>query len=266
MSQVCDSIETLSMSYLDDELAPEEKRELELHLLECASCRAHLAEERQEVELLRERLATPPASELVRARAMRLLDREDAQVSRALLRERVARWALPGTSFVAAAAALLVFAFARTPSAPSAQRSFGGVVASHPTAALEVTGDETQPWLQRQIAGTVAPRFDGIKLLGGVPLIVAGRRVAKLQYEVRTTGAQRFRFEANLFKALDSDQEFGRPVQVGDHVLYVATINDLPTIAYRDARGIQYLFISRDLSASSLLDVLAQSNLLNAAR
>ena len=46
MSNLCHSIDTLSMAYLDDELAAEERRELELHLGECASCRGHLDGER----------------------------------------------------------------------------------------------------------------------------------------------------------------------------------------------------------------------------
>ena len=43
---LCASIDTLSMAYLDDELAAEERRELELHLVDCASCKQHLDGER----------------------------------------------------------------------------------------------------------------------------------------------------------------------------------------------------------------------------
>ena len=36
---LCESIDTLAMAYLDDELAAEERHELEPHLTECAACR-----------------------------------------------------------------------------------------------------------------------------------------------------------------------------------------------------------------------------------
>ena len=54
---LCDSIDTLSMAYLDDELAAEERRELELHLTECTSCRAHLDGERAEQATLHRALS-----------------------------------------------------------------------------------------------------------------------------------------------------------------------------------------------------------------
>ena len=49
---LCDSIDTLSMAYLDDELAVEERHELETHLTECAICRTHVDGERADHELL----------------------------------------------------------------------------------------------------------------------------------------------------------------------------------------------------------------------
>ena len=39
---LCESIDTLAMAYLDDELASEERRELDTHLTECVSCRAEI--------------------------------------------------------------------------------------------------------------------------------------------------------------------------------------------------------------------------------
>src|ERR1041385_8267360 len=101
---LCESIDTLSMAYLDDELATEERRELELHLTECAACRAHVGSERADHVLIARALAAPPASELLRAKIARSLDAEDKTRRRQWL-----QYALPGSAIVAAAAAIAVF-------------------------------------------------------------------------------------------------------------------------------------------------------------
>ncbi len=122
MNNLCDSIDTLSMAYLDDELAAEELRDLELHLRDCAACRAHVDAERDAIAELRRRLAPPPAPDLLRRRLMVALDAEDAQTARA---PRTS-WILPGAASVAAVAALVLFFVSRTnppaatkPAAPS---------------------------------------------------------------------------------------------------------------------------------------------------
>ena len=74
---LCESIDTLAMAYLDDELAGEERHELEAHLTECAACRAHLDGERIDQQLLRRALVAPPAPDLLRAKIGRALDAED---------------------------------------------------------------------------------------------------------------------------------------------------------------------------------------------
>ena len=61
---LCPNIETLAMAYLDDELVAEERRELELHILDCGSCRAHVDHERAEIASLRQALVAPPAPDL----------------------------------------------------------------------------------------------------------------------------------------------------------------------------------------------------------
>src|SRR6185436_19937339 len=93
---LCNSIDTLAMAFLDDELAAEERRELELHLLDCASCRQHVDGERADISLVR------------KARIARALDGEDAEAARRE-RRRWSQWLLPGTAIAAAAAAILLF-------------------------------------------------------------------------------------------------------------------------------------------------------------
>ncbi len=266
-SQVCNSIDTLSMSYLDEELAPEEKRELELHLLDCSSCRDHLHEERQEVELLRQRLAMPGAPDLVRAKVMRLLDKEDAQTSRSLLTERVGRWLLPGASIAAAAAALLVFAFASTPGdGRDAALPFAKVV-SQPPATLVVHGEApTETWLPTQIAGTVAPRFDGIDLLGGDTVEMNGRLIAKLVYQVSTTSSRRLQLTGYLFRVRAGELTSGNPIRCGGHHLRLGHIGDQPVVTYIDENDVGYIFASRDLSEQAVFELVCTSNLLDQAR
>jgi anti-sigma factor RsiW len=265
MSQVCDTIDTLSMSYLDEELASEEKRELELHLLECTACRERVSEERQEVEMLRQRLVMPPAPDLVRAKVMRSLDREDAQVSRGLLKERVGRWLLPGTSILAAAAALMVFAFLRT---PDPALPFGRVViADHQPAALVIRGEApTQSWVEQQIVGTRTPRFEGIDLLGGNLMSINGRTVARLAYQVRTSGPAIFELEAYLFRVQPNETDVGERVELEGRIVHVSNTNGQPAVTYVDENGIGYLFTSRDLSEKVLLELVGRSNLIDRAR
>lgn len=264
MSQVCDTIDTLSMSYLDEELASEEKRELELHLLECVSCRERVAEERQEVEMLRQRLAMPPTPELVRAKMMRALDREDAQVSRAQLKERVGRWLLPGTSILVAAAALMVFVFART---PDQGLPFGRAVISGQPVALSIRGEApTQNWVEQQIAGTRTPRFEGIDLIGGSMMNIDGRTVARLAYQVRTDGALAFELEAYLFRIKSNETNIGEEVLIQGRIVHVSSSSGQPAVTYVDENGIGYVFTSKDLTERALLELVGSSNLIDRAR
>ncbi|HEU4613604.1 MAG TPA: zf-HC2 domain-containing protein, partial [Kofleriaceae bacterium] len=103
------------MAYLDDELAAEERHELEAHLTECASCRATIDGERADHSLIRRALATPPAPDLLRARIGRALDEHD----RASNKEQRRRWSsylLPSSAILAAAAAIAVFVGVQAPS------------------------------------------------------------------------------------------------------------------------------------------------------
>ncbi|HSR98341.1 MAG TPA: zf-HC2 domain-containing protein, partial [Kofleriaceae bacterium] len=102
---LCHSIDTLAMAFLDDELAGEERRELELHLLDCASCRQHVESERADISLVRKALVVPPASAMLKARIARALDAEDVEAARRD-RRRWSQWVLPGSAIAAAAAAI----------------------------------------------------------------------------------------------------------------------------------------------------------------
>src|SRR6185503_12894375 len=105
---LCDSIDTLAMAYLDDELAAEERHELEAHLTECSECRAHVDGERADHALIKRALVIAPAPDLLRAKLIKALDKEDAESSRAQ-RRRWTQYALPASAMIAAAAAIVMF-------------------------------------------------------------------------------------------------------------------------------------------------------------
>jgi anti-sigma factor RsiW len=105
---LCESIDTLAMAYLDDELAPEERRELETHLTECTSCRGEIDGARADQSLIQGSLVAPRATDTMRMRLLRSFDEADRETARAE-RKRMSSWLLPGGAIAAAAAAILVF-------------------------------------------------------------------------------------------------------------------------------------------------------------
>lgn len=104
MLKLCDDIDTLSMMLCDGELADQELRDVELHLIDCDACRAHVEKDRGFLGELRQRLAPPRAPDLLRQRLGRSLDAVDRKA-----RPSWRALALPGAAAVAAAAALAVF-------------------------------------------------------------------------------------------------------------------------------------------------------------
>jgi anti-sigma factor RsiW len=155
---LCQSIDTLSMAFLDDELAAEERRELELHLLDCASCRHHVEGERADIDLVRRALVAPPASALLKVRIARALDAEDVAAARRE-RRRWSQWLLPGSAMAAAAAAILVFVGVGMPGPGKGSAVIGDVARqqTHPPP-LEIQGASTGTLL-RTIAPVEPPRF-----------------------------------------------------------------------------------------------------------
>jgi anti-sigma factor RsiW len=170
--RLCAFIETLAMAYVDDELAPEERRELELHLIECSACRARLDAERADRELVCTALVAPRAPEMLRARVLRALDTEDRETRP----RRRTGWLLPSASMVAAAAALAVFVGVR---APADQAS--AVVREAPrTAALDV-----QNAIAPSVAhGPRAPLYEAPRLVNRQATRFAGRNAEMLAYVV----------------------------------------------------------------------------------
>jgi anti-sigma factor RsiW len=266
---LCQSIETLSMAYLDDELADEERRELELHLGECRTCKVHLETERAELNVLRTALVPPPAPDLVKARIARALDQEDEQVAgteRQRARSRLGKWLLPGSALVASAAALLVFISVSFKQPQSQQLTVANEVVRQQTRSLplEVQGASTGAWLKEHLAPVEPPQFTepGIELIGARATAVAGHDAALLRYLVNV-GVNRVSLTTVIITELRGDElSNGREVQIGRLVLRVHDADGQPAVSYVDNNHVGYVFTSERMTLKELIEVVVTSDLI----
>ena len=264
---LCNSIDTLAMAFLDDELAGEERRELELHLFDCASCRQHVEGERADISLVRKALVAPPASALLKARIARALDAEDAEAARRE-RRRLSRWFLPGSAIAAAAAAILVFVGIGVPGPGSGSAVIGDVARqqSHQTL-LDTQDVSTTGRLLRTLVPVEPPRFTepGITLLGGRLMLngIGNHDAMLLQYLV-TLESERLHLTAFVLKDIQGDElGGGKGYQVGDLVLRVHDANGIPVVTYVDPRSdVGYVFASEHMTAEELFRLVVSTDLI----
>jgi anti-sigma factor RsiW len=273
---LCQSIETLAMAYLDDELVAEERRELELHLLSCAGCKAHVESERADLALVRKALTPPAAPAKLKVSIQRLLDAEDRAAVRAG-RQRWTRFMLPGSAALAAAAALAVFVTA--PTAPDQPASTGvareAMRVQSRQLPLEVQGAATGPWLRQNFAARLdPPQFTepGIELAGARLTAIAGHDAALLKYLV-TLGGRRVTLTAVVIDRLRGDElSGGRPIKIGDDQrLFLHIADGAPALTYVDESDpvgarIGYAFTSDGLTPNELIELVVSSNLIKRAQ
>jgi anti-sigma factor RsiW len=273
-TSLCQSIDTLAMAFLDDELAPEERRELELHLYDCAGCRLHVEGERSELQVLRRALAPPPAPDMLKARLSRVLDvadREEVRVDRQRQRSMFGRLLLPGAAMVAAAAAIVAFV-AIKPTAPTKT----GVVAKEVvrqqarTMPLEVRGASTGNWLRENFAPIEPPQFRAprleIELQGARLTAISGHNAAQLRYHV-TSGDSAFTLTAIVIDDLQNDElSGGTAIRVGERTLHIHDANGIPAVTYIDEHRMGYAFTSDRLGSQELLELVVQSDLIGRAQ
>jgi len=275
---LCQSIDTLAMAFLDDELAPEERRELELHLIDCAGCRVHVETERAELLMMRKALAhAPPAPDLLKARLGIALDnaeREAVQLGRQQRRTSIGRWILPGASIAVAAAAIFVFVMMLKP--PTSTPKTGAVAKEvvrqqARTMPLEVRGASTGTWLRENFAAVDPPQFRAsprhqIVLQGARLTAVAGHNAAQLRYQV-INGDNRFTLTAVVIDDLGNDDlTGGTPLRIGDRTLHIHDANGIPAVTYVDEHMMGYAFASDRLSAQELLELVVSSDLIGRAQ
>jgi anti-sigma factor RsiW len=276
---LCQSIDTLAMAYLDDELVSEERRELELHFLSCAACKAHVEAERADLALVRKALAPPPAPAKLKVTIQRLLDAEDHAATRAG-RRRWTRFALPGSAALAAAAALAVFVFAQPRETPGSDRVAREAVRVQSRLQsrkmpLEVQGPSTGSWLQQNFAANIAPpQFTepGIELLGARLTAVSGHDAALLKYLV-TIGGRQAVLTAVVIDDLRGDElSGGTPIKLGgSRLLYVHSADGTPAVTYIDestpvGTRMGYVFASDGLTRQELFELVVSSDLITRAQ
>jgi anti-sigma factor RsiW len=271
MNSLCDTIDTLAMVYLDDELDSVERRELELHLHDCSSCREHIAAERTSRVALRAMLAPPPAPTLLRARIERALAAEDRAVTAAARKGSLTRWALPGAALLAAAAALVIFVAMPRQAEPDG----GGRVARDAmrvqsrTRPLEVQGASTGPWLAQHFEPDVnVPSFDDsdVRVVGARLVQVDSRETAQIFYEV-VAGPTRLELSAFVFKNAKRGDIVGKQrVVVDGNVLWVMELDSpagrTSVVSYEDADHNGYVFMSQSFGVQALLDIVVDSDLI----
>lgn len=262
---LCNSIDTLAMAYLDDELAGEERHELETHILDCEACRRHLEAERADHALVRTRLVAPPAPDLLRVRIARALDAEDVQHARAE-RRRWSSYLLPASASVAAVAALAAFVFVKP-----APTTVDPVVAevfrqnAHP-GPLEVQGasNVVTPWLQNHFKADVqVPQFSapGIRLVGSRLTAIDGHDAARLDYDVNT-GDARFRLMAMEIPDIGPDSlSNGAEVYVGNRMVHLIEYEGQSIVTYVAPDHIGYAFIADRVGPEELLRLVVSSDL-----
>jgi len=262
---LCESIDTLAMAYHDDELAAEERRELELHLTECAGCRAHVDGERAEHELIARALAAPPAPDVFRVRMSRVLDAEDAAETRAA-RRRLSRWLLPGSAILAAAAAIAVFVAVK----PAAERDLSQVAVDATRQVrrqlpLEVEGPGTGPWLKQNFASMEMPQIEepSSRLVGArlLPRGVNGHDGALLSYRIALTGNP-FVVSVLVVRDLrDGEMTDGDEIEVNGRTLHVLESDGHVAVTTVGANHMGYMFMAPDLSTNELVWLVGRTSL-----
>ena len=277
-ASLCDTIDTLAMVFLDDELDAAERRELELHLHDCAACREHVAAERKSRVALRARLAAPPAPALLRARIERSLDAAD-KTAAGVRRTALSRWILPGAGVAAAAAALVVFVAMPPATEPPAAPTKGALAAeavreqAH-ARPLEVHGPDTRMWLARNVRpGVEVPRFDdggGIREVGARRVRIAGHEGAQVFYQL-PFGPTSFELQAYVFADVDPESLSGSMrVAVESGHMWVTELTGprgrTSVVTYVDVYRNGYMFMSNALSPQALLDVVVETDLIRRAR
>lgn len=269
---LCESIDTLAMAYLDDELAGEERRELELHLGECTSCKGHLESERAEISFVRKALVAPPAPDMLKARVARALDAEDKTAARDG-RKKWQRYLLPGSALVAAAAALALFlgmgVFGADKQQKKSEVAKEVLRQQKRSMPLEVQGPNTGSWVRANFPQPVeVPQFDepGIQLIGGRGTAIVGHDAVQLRYLVNV-GENRVVLNAMLIADLQGEElQGGQAVQMGRLTLHVYDVEGLPAVTYVDENRIGYVFTSQRMSLSELLSLVGMSDLISRAQ
>lgn len=266
---LCESIDTLAMAYLDDELAAEERHELEAHLTECTKCRAQVDASRADHALIKRALVISPAPDLLRAKLLKALDKVDAEAAKEQ-RRRWYQYALPGSAMIAAVAAIAMFVGVQTAPHKAAgsmtQQATRHAARSLP---LEVQGANTGPWLNQHFASVKPPHFSSdevpdTQLLGArlLPGGINGHDAAALSYQIRR-GGDPFILSVLVVRDLEEgEMREGTPMRVNNRTVYVLeSARGQAVVTYVDRNAMGYMFMAPELSVNELVWLVSRTDL-----
>lgn len=264
---LCESIDTLAMAYLDDELASEERRELETHLHDCTACRAEVDGARADQALIQTSLVAPRMTDTMRMRLVRSLDEEDKVTSIATRKRRFTQLALPGAAIVAAAAAMLVFVGVNMkPSTREAGSvAMAGVRQQTRALPLEVQGPRTSDWV-RQYAAVAPPQLEtpgGSQLLGArmLPGGVNGHDGTLLSYDI-TVGGRHVVLSLLVIQDVRAEEmQDGEEVDAGGRMVRVIQSNGHNAVTVTDAGHRGYMFMADELPIADLIALVGRTSL-----
>ncbi len=296
MAIPCHEISSLAQTYLDGELEDRDLHDFESHIAGCRDCDELVRAERTFHRLVRSELAAPPAPDLLRKRIQLALDAEDTASARSERGARMA-WALPGSSLVVAAAALIVFVTdslspvqeqataptvyaqkfsAQASGQPALEARVSAPVVPMPVIEFTHAGGRAQaaePVINERTIRGKAARYVGVpvELPGFAPLIVRlrsfhpamveDRHAAALVYDVETPGGW-YAMVVYVVDARDLELGPGDRRMVGGHEVVLTSLRGTPGAMFKNAQGIGYL-VTADLSEQALLDLVANSGLLH---
>ena len=267
---LCESIDTLAMAYLDDELASAERRELDTHLTECASCRAEIDGARADQQLIQTSLVAPRVTDTMRMRMVKALDvadRETKQEVAKTTRKRLSSWVLPGTAMLAAAAAILVFVgvnmkpTSNQPTVGSVSRA--GVKQQSRRLPLEVQGASTGAWV-RQFAEVEPPAINkGSQLLGArmLPGGIGGHDGTLLNYQITVSGKPAVLSVLVIEDVKTDEMSDGEEVNAGGRLVHVVQSDGHTVVTCIDGDHHGYMFMADDLSVPDLIALVGRTSL-----
>jgi anti-sigma factor RsiW len=263
---LCESIDTLAMAYLDDELANEERRELETHLHDCDVCRAEVDGARADQALIQTSLVAPRMTDTMRIRLVRSLDEQDKVTSIATRKRRFTQIALPGAAIVAAAAAMLVFVGFNVKPATQQTSSVAQAAVRQQTRALplEVQGPRTDDWV-RQYAAVAPPQFKtpGSQLLGArmLPGGINGHDGTLLSYDITVGGRQVVLSLLVIQDVRPEEMQDGEEVDAGGRMVHVIQSNGHNAVTATDAGHRGYMFMADELPVADLIALVGRTSL-----
>jgi anti-sigma factor RsiW len=270
MTNICNDKQKLVPTYLDDELAESEARELEEHVSDCGDCREALESAERELTALRAQLrppAAPPHLEAKLHAALNGIDREEM----GQMRSQLWSWSLPAVASAAAAVALGFFIYSELrphwPGQPSSSPSAATAAAeprSTPQAPMMVSSDPGQiarsaaAFLKTQVE---PPRFTKhpVSLVGWEPGRFHGRSAATFVYEMAQHPSQRVHVHA--FSAGDLDLTGHQRHVINGRNLWTDRSFGMNTVTYRNPSNIAYVFSSA-IDQQELLELVSESDAL----